>query len=231
MDKQQLVALAITLAGVFAARIVETKLRDFFRRRFAPKVTPWLFRPVDLALLPAEHRQHCEDHTEAFKALGFALLGDYVLRDEPETVYARYFLHEDGLTLGEINSYGKTRTLSCISLAADATYFETASVDSVPPLPANIPARFIAVPGCDVAAINARHREACTTHATLAGTELVEVDDQEWREVVKYGQRLTTRALHQQGYLPDLPPFARSVSDESPSVDDRGGRRAETDRG
>jgi hypothetical protein len=179
--------------------------------RFDPvfRFEPWLFEPIAERDLPQDQQTYFALHTPALLKMGFAPLGDYVLRRDPAPSCSRYFLSPCGTEIGMLTSYLGEKCICCASIALDGTYFETGntSVDQPPP-PQHGLAFFTIASGSPQAVVE-HHRRCATLAARSRQTELALIEPSDVATVLNYGRSLSLNSLHQQGVLPTLPEFLR----------------------
>jgi hypothetical protein len=110
-------------------------------------------------------------------------------------------LHPDEQILAVIESYHGENTFACVSLCADQKYVETVmAVTELPQVPAHIPLLFnVAHPETPAAAIEL-HQNVLATYCAQAQTEPLPMAEDDFRDVLLYGQRLVVQLIQSQGY-------------------------------
>jgi hypothetical protein len=203
------IGLFFFVVGILFSHWLSTRLCGWVNWLCGGAMKPWLCEPIEPRDLPGKHREFFEKHTPAYLALGFKPIGDFVLIKQPKLSTIRVFLSPDGETIGTINAYKGTFACSCVSLFADGTYAETSTIDFVVEPPPEHKLLFSRSADKEIAGIWQRHNSATEEFAGHRETSRLELEAEDWRDVLNYGHRLVARSVHAQGMVPELPEFAR----------------------
>jgi hypothetical protein len=169
------------------------------------------FVPVDSQAVAAHVRRWFEKHTPALAQLGYELLGDYRLKPAPLDVCTRLFLSPDGDTLASVCTVLKSGGVELLSVLADGTCVDTASVDNPHPERTLEPADRLCVtylPGASVQDLHRRHATTVRELSARHGTSVLRFWSDQFREVAVYFQRLFCRWQFRHGHLDAEPPAA-----------------------
>src|SRR5262245_44386897 len=104
------IGVTIMVAGYWASSRFQkwllAKLSPLLGRFFPElKLEPWLFESIAVDDLPQKQRRYFESREPGFVSRGFAQLGDFVLRRDPQPSCARLMLSPDRTTIASIHSY------------------------------------------------------------------------------------------------------------------------------
>jgi hypothetical protein len=187
--------------------------------RFRKTYHEYTLRPANFFQLPQEVRDWWDESLPKFFRLGFSLLGDFQLRDNPYQMHDRFYWHESGtaycsacaLTLAGIHDL----TFAMTSWLEDGTYVITATVDvqlkRTKPNPRDDKLHIACLPGATAEELFARHRQEVVATAREFGLRVLNFDQEQFEALVIYDQRVFCGWLHRNGAVtappaPVLPP-------------------------
>lgn len=212
MDQTAIIKLVLGIGFAIAVHVTIERLTMFFQRLIpAFKLERWLYEPIAREDLPPKHARYFERETPAYLEHGFRPIGDFVVRRTPKLSTARCFLSEDGTILGNIEVYCGAETLACVTMCADGTYIETSSSQGAPQVSPEFPMVLISADPPTISGVIEEHRRQVATWCATHLTEPLPMADDDFKEVLLYGQRLVARQAHAEGYLPVLPDYAREA--------------------
>lgn len=200
-----LTVVACSLVGVAILRTVRRKYR------------PYTFLPLGEKELSARDRRHFTRHAPALQQLGFQNVGDFQLLPPPVEEVARVLVSSDGETFAAVARHEETQYVAFSSMAADGTYFESATLPGGGAGPGpGVPLRFQFLGNASMPEAFTRHQQLVRAHAASHGTEIVDCLPDDFRHVFEYGHRLAGWDLYRQGRKsnspPPLPDFVASRS-------------------
>jgi hypothetical protein len=178
-------------------------------RRINRTVREYLFLPVDGAWLDEPMRGHFATLTPPVLRLGFRTIGDFQMKPEPVVTNSRLFLSRDGRTLASIHCVLRAGTVSFISVLADGTCVHTLAANNPHPERTLVPEDqlvLVYLPRAHSRTLHRRHQEAVTTATVATGAEALTLQDEQYRALMIYDQRLFNRWRYRHGGLDREPP-------------------------
>jgi len=219
----------ILVGGVSCVReIAQSFLQIWQAHRFRQTFREYTFRPANFFQLPQEVRDWWDASTPKFFPMGFSLLGDFQLRDEPYQMNDRFYWHESGtmycsacaFTLVEISDL----TYDMTSWLEDGTNVITATAEGQSswkmPNPLDDKLHMTLIPGATAEEVFARHCQEVTAIAEKYRLRVLAFAPEQHQALVIHNQRVFCGWLHRAGSVtappaPVLPePCAKLGADQ-----------------
>ncbi len=168
-----------------------------------------VFRTIHPANLPKEVEDHFDEQTPAFMQLGFHLLGNFQLKEDPLGMRGRCFRGLEGVVFGTIVEMDSRFSLSFESIFQDGFTIETATEDdsSLHDLDGS-GAYLVVLTGREstVSQTLDAHLDAINHRMCNSGKPLLRFEDEQLCEVYQYEGRLYSQLLFERGKKDAAPP-------------------------
>ncbi|MGH7129238.1 MAG: hypothetical protein ACREJB_01310 [Planctomycetaceae bacterium] len=158
----------------------------------------YTFTPVNYFHLDAGTREFFDRSTPALFSLGFRLLGDYQLKDQPISVIDRLYWRDDGTVLADASvaegAFARVEAIGFQSFLADGVCVETQAIeDPDPESPPDVDIdrlHLTCEPELPAEKLYALHLNELTTLARARKTKVLMFDDEQFGSLIVYNQRL-----------------------------------------